>query len=86
VEKHELSKVEFEIIDKALKALQQSNLDPVTADKVIERPLDDVRFTPKIGHQLSAPGCPLCAKSGRSLNAKEALYRGQSNFISSSCC
>jgi hypothetical protein len=26
VEKHELSKVEFEIIDKALKALQQSNL------------------------------------------------------------
>jgi hypothetical protein len=34
VEKHELSKVEFEIIDKALKALQQSNLDPVTSDKV----------------------------------------------------
>jgi hypothetical protein len=36
VEKHELSKVEFEIIDKALKALQQSNLDPVTADKVTD--------------------------------------------------
>jgi hypothetical protein len=36
VEKHELSKVEFEIIDKALKALQQSNLDPVTADKVAD--------------------------------------------------
>ena len=34
MEKHELSKVEFQIIDKALKALQQSNLDPVTADKV----------------------------------------------------
>ena len=33
-EKHELSKVEFKIVDKALKALQQSNLDPVTADKV----------------------------------------------------
>ena len=33
MEKHELSKVEFEIIDKALKALLQSNLDPVTADK-----------------------------------------------------
>jgi hypothetical protein len=33
-EKHELSKVEFEIVDKALTALQQSNLDPVTADKV----------------------------------------------------
>ena len=31
MEKHELSKVEFEIVDKALKALQQSNLDPVTA-------------------------------------------------------
>ena len=28
MEKHELSKVEFEIIDKALKALLQSNLDP----------------------------------------------------------
>jgi hypothetical protein len=36
VEKHELSKVEFEIIDKALKALQQSDLDPVTADKVTD--------------------------------------------------
>jgi hypothetical protein len=33
VEKHELSKVEFEIVDKALKALQRSNLDPATADK-----------------------------------------------------
>ena len=30
------SKVEFEIIDKALKALQQSNLDPLTADKVAD--------------------------------------------------
>ena len=29
-----MSEVEFEIVDKALKALQQSNLDPVTADKV----------------------------------------------------
>jgi len=36
VEKHELSKVEFEIIDKALKALLQSNLDPLTADKVTD--------------------------------------------------
>ena len=27
MEKHELSKIEFEIIDKALKALLQSNLD-----------------------------------------------------------
>ena len=25
--------------------------------------LSDVRFTPKSGHQLSALGCPLCAKS-----------------------
>ena len=33
MEKHELSKVEFQIIDKAL---QQSNLDPVTADKVTD--------------------------------------------------
>ena len=36
MEKHELSKVEFQIIDKALTALQQSNLDPVTADKVFQ--------------------------------------------------
>ena len=36
MEKHELSKVEFEIIDKALKTLLQSNLDPVTADKVTD--------------------------------------------------
>jgi hypothetical protein len=36
VEKHELSKVEFEIIDKALNAILQSNLDPVTADKAID--------------------------------------------------
>jgi hypothetical protein len=34
VEKHELSKLEFEII--ALKALLQSNLDQVTADKVTD--------------------------------------------------
>ena len=32
MEKHELSKVEFEIIDKALKGLLQSDLDPITAD------------------------------------------------------
>ena len=36
MEKHELSKIEFEIIDKALKALLQSNLDPITADKVTD--------------------------------------------------
>ena len=36
MEKHELSKVEFEIIDKALKALLQSELDPLTADKVTD--------------------------------------------------
>jgi hypothetical protein len=36
VEKHELSKLEFEIIDKALTELLQSNLDPVTADKVTD--------------------------------------------------
>src|SRR6516225_9121460 len=26
--------------------------------------LCDVRFTPESGHQVSALGCPLCAKSG----------------------
>ena len=36
MEKHELSKIEFEIIDKAVKALLQSNLDPITADKVTD--------------------------------------------------
>jgi hypothetical protein len=29
----------------------------------IEAPSPDVRFTPKSGHDLSALGCPLCAKS-----------------------
>jgi hypothetical protein len=32
VEKHELSKVDFEIIEDALKALLQSQPDPVTAE------------------------------------------------------
>ena len=36
MEKHELSKIEFEIIDKALKTLLQSNLDPITADKATD--------------------------------------------------
>ncbi len=36
MEKHELSKLEFEIIEKALKALLQSNLDPVTTDNVTD--------------------------------------------------
>jgi hypothetical protein len=35
-EKHELSKIEFELIDKALKSVLRSNLDPVTADKVTD--------------------------------------------------
>jgi hypothetical protein len=26
----------------------------------------DVRFTPKSGHRLNLPGCPLCANSGQS--------------------
>jgi hypothetical protein len=30
----------------------------------IQAPSSDVRFTPKSGHWLIAPGCPLCAKSG----------------------
>jgi hypothetical protein len=34
MEKHELSKIDFEIIEDAFKALLQSRPDPVTADKV----------------------------------------------------
>src|SRR5262249_15604212 len=30
----------------------------------IEERSPDVRFTPKSGHGLSMPGCPLCANSG----------------------
>jgi hypothetical protein len=37
VDKHELSKVEFEIIEKALKALLQSNLDPVCTENPIRK-------------------------------------------------
>ena len=34
MEKHELSKIDFDIIEDAFKALLQSRPDPVTADKV----------------------------------------------------
>ena len=34
MEKHELSKIDFEIIDDAFKALLQSDPDPLTADKI----------------------------------------------------
>src|SRR5262249_50487574 len=30
----------------------------------------DIRFTPKSGHWLIAPGCPLCAKSGHHEHAR----------------
>ena len=36
MEKHELSKIDFEIIEDAFKALLQSRPDPMTADKVID--------------------------------------------------
>ena len=36
MEKHELSKIDFEIIEDAFKALLQSRSDPVTADKIID--------------------------------------------------
>jgi hypothetical protein len=36
MEKHELSKVDFGVIDDAFKALLQSRPDPVTADKIVD--------------------------------------------------
>lgn len=36
MEKHELSKVDFELIDDAFKALVQSGADPVVADKIAD--------------------------------------------------
>jgi hypothetical protein len=36
MEKHELSKIDFEIIENALNALLQSRPDPVTADKIAD--------------------------------------------------
>jgi hypothetical protein len=36
VEKHELSKIDFELIEDAFKALLQSHPDPVIADKVAD--------------------------------------------------
>jgi hypothetical protein len=36
VEKHELSKIDFDIIEDAFKALLQSRPDPVTADKIAD--------------------------------------------------
>ena len=36
IEKHELSKIDFELIENAFSALLQSRPDPVTADKVAD--------------------------------------------------
>jgi hypothetical protein len=36
MEKHELGKIDFELIDDAFKALLQSHPDPMTADKVAD--------------------------------------------------
>jgi hypothetical protein len=36
VEKHELSKIDFELIEDAFKALLQSRPDPMTADKITD--------------------------------------------------
>ena len=36
MEKHELSKIDFEIIEDAFKALLQSHPDSVTADKIVD--------------------------------------------------
>jgi hypothetical protein len=36
MEKHELSKIDFEVIDDAFKALLQSRPGPVTADKIAD--------------------------------------------------
>jgi hypothetical protein len=36
MDKHELSKIDFEIIENAFNALLQSHPDPVTADKIAD--------------------------------------------------
>ena len=36
MEKHELSKIDFDLIDNAFTALLQSRPDPVTADKIAD--------------------------------------------------
>ena len=36
MEKHELGKIDFELIDAAFKALLKSHPDPMTADKIID--------------------------------------------------
>ena len=36
MEKHELSKIDFEIIENAFNALLQSRSDPMTADKIAD--------------------------------------------------
>ena len=36
MEKHELSKIDFELIDDAFKALLQSGPDPVVTDKIAD--------------------------------------------------
>jgi hypothetical protein len=36
MEKHELSKIDFEIIEDAFKSLLQSRPDPMAADKIVD--------------------------------------------------
>ena len=47
MEKHELSKIDFEMIDDAFKALLQSRPDPMTADKIA-----DLRDIFRVGWRL----------------------------------
>ena len=66
MEKHELSKIEFEIIDKALKALLQSNLDPITADKVTDlRNVFQDAYTGWLEIDQEAAQCPRQDLSGQ---------------------
>jgi len=36
MEKHQLNKIDFELIDDAFKALLKSGPDPMTADKIVD--------------------------------------------------
>ena len=77
MEKHELSKIDFEIIDNALNALLQSRPDPVAADKIADlKPepcvggRDDERPSAHFGHRLHR-------ESKRGLNPDAFLFRGR---------
>jgi hypothetical protein len=70
MEKHKLSKIDFELIDDAFKTLLQSRPDPLTADKIADLRNIETGNGRKPTSLPPQPGCwivaPRAAVAGRS--------------------